>query len=187
MWKSLTILFAAAALLAACATTPAPTAANAYFANLRTLCGKSFEGRLVTNEAADAAFAGKPLVMGVVDCAEPDTVRIPFAVGEDRSRTWVMTRTISGGLRLKHDHRHPDGTADVLTQYGGDTAAAGTATRQDFPVDEFSRALFARQNLPRSLTNVWSVEIMPGQTFAYELNRADRHFRVAFDLSRPIP
>ena len=177
---------AAALALVACSTVPAPTAHDAFFANLRTLCGKSFAGRMVTTDAADAAFAGKALTMGVVDCAAPDAVRIPFAVGEDRSRTWVITRKINGGARLKHDHRHADGTEDVLTQYGGDTSSAGTATRQDFPVDEFSKALFTREKRTVSLTNVWAVEIAPGQTFAYELNRADRHFRVQFDISRPL-
>src|SRR3712207_8407608 len=48
-------------------------------------------------------FAGKRLVMHVRDCS-PNEVRIPFHVGEDRSRTWIVTRT-AAGLRLKHDHR----------------------------------------------------------------------------------
>ena len=51
-------------------------------------------------------------------------IRIPFHVGEDRSRTWVMTPT-SVGLRLKHDHRHEDGSEDEVTQYGGDTRGTG--------------------------------------------------------------
>lgn len=124
--------------------------------------------------------------MGSVQCAAPNVVRIPFAVGEDRSRTWVVTRVAHGRLRLKHDHRHADGTEDAVSQYGGETAAPGAATRQDFPADDFSRDLFVRQKLPRSLTNVWALELKPGETFAYELNRADRHFRVAFDLRRPL-
>jgi hypothetical protein len=31
------------------------------------------------------------------------------------------------------------------------------------------------------------MEIHPGRTFAYELRRPNRHFRVEFDLSRPVP
>jgi hypothetical protein len=56
------------------------------------------------------------------------------AAAEDRSRTWVITRTATG-LRLKHDYRHTDGTPDALTMYGGDTVGPGTAQRQSFPAD----------------------------------------------------
>ena len=89
-------------------------------------------------------------------------------------------------MRLKHDHRHEDGSENVLTQYGGDTAAEGTPTRQDFPADQFSRDLFIANDIPQSATNVWGVEIIPGETFAYELNRENRHFRVEFDLSQEV-
>ena len=175
------------ALLAlnACATAPVPvTAQDTFFANLTALCGQRFEGRVVTTDAADAAFADARLLMHVRDCSA-DEVRIPFWVGEDRSRTWVITRT-DAGLRLKHDHRHEDGSEDVLTQYGGDSVDAGTAERQEFPVDAFSQALFTRENRAVSNTNVWAVEVHPEGTFAYELRRENRHFRVEFDLSRPV-
>lgn len=172
--------------LSGCSSAPPPAApADLFFSELNTLCGKSFAGHLVSNDAADAAFAGKPLIIGPVACATSGEVRVPLAVGEDRSRTWVVTRVAYGHLRLKHDHRHADGTEDPVTQYGGDAVAPGTATRQDFPVDAYSKALFARENLPRSVTNVWTIELRAGQMFAYELNRADRHFRVEFDTSRP--
>jgi hypothetical protein len=173
--------------LTACATAPLPTPAASYFENLRTLCGKTYEGRLAVNEPADEMFAGKRLVMGPVACRDADVVRIPFAVGEDRSRTWVLTRIEGDRIRLKHDHRHADGVEDGLSQYGGDSIDAGTSTRQYFPADAFSRDLFTRQNLPRSLTNIWSVAITPGAMFAYELRRADRHFRVEFDLAATAP
>ncbi len=177
-------LLALAACVSSAPTPPVPS--DAFFSELSALCGKRFAGRLDSTDAADAAFAGQPLVMGPVTCAAPDVVRVPFAVGEDRSRTWVITRVTRGHLRLKHDHRHADGAEDVLTQYGGDTIGAGTATRQDFPVDDFSKALFRRENRTVSLTNVWSVEVLPGRSLAYELNRADRHFRLEFDLSKPL-
>ena len=175
---------AAALLLAACATAPAPAPADAFFGRLQALCGKTFAGRVVTNDPLDADFAGKPLVMRVTGCTDSE-VRIPFAVGEDRSRTWVITRT-SDGLRLKHDHRHTDGTEDELSQYGGDTATSGSAARQEFPADAFSRTLFLAKGNPASVTNVWAVEVHPGQTYAYELRRENRFFRVEFDLSKPL-
>ncbi|MCW4462591.1 hypothetical protein OK349_12810 [Sphingomonas sp. BT-65] len=152
-------------------------------ARLTSLCSKAFAGRAVTTDPADAGFTGKPLVMHVAAC-EPGRVRIPFHVGEDRSRTWVLTRT-PAGLRLKHDHRHADGTSDTLTMYGGETAVPGSATRQEFPADAESIALFRANGAERSVTNVWAMEV-DDTSFAYELRRPGRHFRVEFDLTRPV-
>jgi hypothetical protein len=153
-----------------------------FWARLRALCGQAFEGRVVEGTApGDAAFAGKRLVMHVRACGA-DEIRIPFHVGSDRSRTWVLTRTATG-LRLKHDHRHEDGTPDRVTQYGGDTADAGTAGRQEFPADAFTAEL-----IPAARTNIWTVAVEPGATFVYALRRdaEGRRFRVEFDLSRPV-
>lgn len=178
-------LFALAALtLSACASAPEATPQDAFFARLHTLCGQAFEGRVVTTDPVDANFASERLVMHVRECNE-DVVRVPFHVGENRSRTWVITRT-ADGVRLKHDHRHEDGSEDVLTQYGGDTATPGSAERQDFPADQFSKTLFLANGASVSVDNVWAFEITPGQAFVYELRRPNRHFRVEFDLRRPV-
>ena len=163
----------------------AESAADRFFASLSTLCGKAYEGRVVSNDAADEDMRGSRLVMHVRECSD-DTIRIPFHVGEDRSRTWVVSRTEAGGLRLKHDHRHPDGSEDVLTQYGGDTTGPGTATRQEFPVDSFSKDLFNREGAAVSTTNVWAMEIEPDRVFAYELRRPNRYLRAEFDLTKPV-
>ncbi len=175
----------AAFWLVSCATTPAPAPQDQFFSRLHALCGQAFEGRVASPPAeADASFTGKRLVMHVRQCSERE-IRIPFHVGENRSRTWVVTRTASG-LRLKHDHRHEDGSEDKLTQYGGDTAAEGSADRQEFPADQASKELFLREKIPASTANVWAMEVHPGRTFAYELRRPGRFFRVEFDLSRPV-
>jgi hypothetical protein len=161
--------------------------AAAFMAAVADLCGLAFSRRIVANEAAgpDDPFEGKALVMHVRECG-PSQVRIPLHVGEDRSRTWVLTRTGSG-LQLKHDHRHADGSEDVLTMYGGDTVSPGSAVRQEFPADAESRALFAQQGLEVSIGNTWAMEIRPGANFVYELSRPGRLLRVEFDLSRPVP
>jgi hypothetical protein len=181
------LALSAALLVAGCATVPVATGPQEQFmARLLDLCGKSFEGRIVSPPvAADESFAGKRLVMHVRDCSRNE-MRIPFHVGDDHSRTWVITRTATG-LRLKHDHRHEDGSEDVLTQYGGDTVGPGTARRQEFPADQYSKDLFVRENIPQSTTNVWAVEVESGALFAYELRRPGRFFRVDFDLTRPVP
>ncbi len=184
--------------LSACATTPPSNPQDAFWANLSAHCGKAFPGTLASDEAVDADFKGRPLLMHVRSCNENE-IRIPFHVGPkeadgkwDRSRTWVITRTTTG-LRLKHDHRHQDGSEDRLTQYGGDTATAGTATAQAFPVDAESIALFRREGRDVSVTNVWEVEISNKRAasprFAYVLRRTGenaRFFRVEFDLSTTV-
>lgn len=178
------LLIAAALLTAGCATAPEPPdPQRAFFERLLSLCGQTLEGRIVSPPvAADADFAGKRLVMHVRDCS-PQQIRIPFHVGDDRSRTWVVTRTGSG-LQLKHDHLHADGSEDELSQYGGDTVTPGTANRQEFPADDFSRELFIRENIPQSVTNVWAMEVGPPSYFAYELRRPGRFFRVEFATKR---
>jgi hypothetical protein len=160
----------------------APYAADVFMSRLNQVCGQWFSGKVVSNDAADADMASQRLLMHVRDCG-PDEVRIPFQVGEDKSRTWVVTRT-ANGLRLKHDHRHEDGTEDELSQYGGDTANGGTETRQEFPADAFSKQLFETKGNPASVTNVWAMEVSD-LLFAYELRRPQRFFRVEFDLTKP--
>lgn len=172
---------------ATAAAADAPSAGQ-FFHALQQLCGKRFAGAIVADQpppAADDPFTGRALEMHVRDCSAEE-VRIPFAVGEDRSRTWIITRTATG-LRLKHDHRHADGTPDVLTMYGGDTVAPGTAQRQSFPADAETLALFTAQDRTVSLTNVWALEV-DAQHFVYELARpTGRLFRVRFDLTTPLP
>lgn len=167
---------------------PAPAAAervpaDVFLARLNQLCGQRFEGKVVSTDPIDADMASQRLVMHVRDCAAEE-VRIPFHVGVDRSRTWVVTRTATG-LRLKHDHRHEDGTEDKLSQYGGDTASGGTHLRQEFPADPFSKELFLKEGNPASVTNTWAMEAGEA-VFAYELRRPERFFRVEFDLTRPV-
>ena len=184
--KMLVLAVAAAVSLSACATAPQPAhPQDVFLARLKALCGQSFAGRVVSTDAADADFAASALRMQVRDCAA-DEVGIPFAVGEDRSRRWVVTRT-EAGLRLKHDHRDPEGVIHGYHLYGGDTAGPGTAARQEFPVDAESIEQFVAGGATVSTTNVWAMEVHPGRLFAYELRRpGGRFLRVEFDLTRPL-
>jgi hypothetical protein len=179
------MVLACAALLAGCGASvgaPAPMGEqDAFWASLQRLCGKAYGGQLVEGSAADSSFRQNALVMHVRQCSDSE-IRIPFHLGENRSRTWIVTRT-DAGLRLKHDHRHEDGSEDRVTQYGGDTRDAGTSARQEFWADAHTATL-----IPAAATNVWTMEVIPGQRFAYALRRegTDRRFRVEFDLTRPI-
>lgn len=164
--------------------------ADAFMAAIAAHCGQAYEGKVVEDTPAPTGkdpFAGQRLVMHVRGCADPGhELRIPFHVGDDHSRTWVLTRTESG-LRLKHDHRHADGSPDAITLYGGDSRPPGTAERQQFPADADSVAMFRRVDMLASTHNVWAMEIEPDQRFVYELTRPEgRRFRVQFDLSKPV-
>lgn len=152
-----------------------------FWQSLQSLCGRAFAGRLTESNAGDSLFVRSTVIMHVRECT-PKEVRVPLHVGDDRSRTWVIT-PVGGGLRLKHDHRHRDGSEDPITQYGGDTHEPGTGSRQEFHADSLTAAL-----IPAARTNIWTVEILPGVAFAYGLRRegTDRRFRVEFDLTRPV-
>jgi hypothetical protein len=154
-----------------------------FYSRLRALCGQAYEGRIVTGDAADSEMAAQRLVVQFRSCSD-DVLRIPFHVGNDHGRTWVVTRT-AAGLGLDHEHRARDGSALAPTHYGGHTIAPGNPRRQEFPADQATRDLFVRENVPASITNVWAIEIVPGRLFAYELRRPGRFFRAELDLTRP--
>lgn len=196
-------ILGAGLVLAGCDTAPGSQPVkpqDAFWTALSNHCGRAYAGRLVSEDKADTDMRGADMVMHVRECSD-ERIAIPFhirpkendgAAGEwDRSRTWLITRT-DGGLCLKHDHRHEDGTSDTVTMYGGDTASRGSARAQDFPVDAESVALFERERLTASVTNVWRIEI-DDNGFAYQLTRPapegeerGRRFRAEFDLTRPI-
>ncbi|HEV7382793.1 MAG TPA: hypothetical protein VGN64_23520 [Dyadobacter sp.] len=150
-----------------------------FWETLQRHCGKSFEGSLTSTPANDD-FAGKKLVMHVRSCEEK-TIRIPFFVGEDRSRTWVLTLE-NDRIQLKHDHRHADGSEDKVTQYGGKATNTGSAEIQVFPADQQTTDL-----LPQAATNVWWITLNK-KSFSYNLRRmgSDRLFTVTFDLSQTV-
>jgi hypothetical protein len=155
---------------------------DAFFSAIKQHCGKAFEGKVAVDNQPSAAFEAK-LVMFVRHCNQAE-LQIPFYVGDNASRTWIIKKTGSG-LSLKHDHRHEDGTDDPVTMYGGHTRGAGYNQIQSFPVDQYSKELFAQQGLPQSITNTWQVYIYP-EMFSYRLVREGREFRVDFDLTKPI-
>jgi hypothetical protein len=178
------LLCSLGAAVAACGDPTSRTAVDpqeAFWAALQDLCGRAFAGTVVADVGGDDSMASQRLVMHVRACSDGE-IRIPFHVGDDRSRTWVLTRT-ADGLRLKHDHRHEDGTEDTITQYGGDTREPGTPGKQEFHADAHTANL-----LPVAAANIWTVEVIPGRRFAYGLRREQqtRRFRAEFDLGEAI-
>jgi hypothetical protein len=164
---------------AAAAQTPAPN--ETFWSELQKLCGKAFAGTVAAAPADDTTFKDKVLLMHVRSC-EPDRIRIPFVVGDDRSRTWLLTRK-GNRIELRHDHRHADGKPDAVTMYGGWTTSAGMPTRQMFPADVETVKV-----VPAAATNVWWIDLAPGEHYSYNLRRmgSERYFSIKFDVKTPV-
>ncbi len=154
-----------------------------FFSCIARHCGKAYQGKIVVDNTTAGSFANKKLIMHVRKCTEHQ-LQVPFHVGDDASRTWIMTKTGSG-LSLKHDHRHKDGHFAEATMYGGHTVDAGWAQRQSFPADQYSKALFVEQGMPQSVGNTWQLFVYP-EKFSYRLVRQGRVFQVDFDLTVPV-
>jgi len=161
---------------------------DVFWDELKKLCGKAFAGKIDADTSPSPDFTGKALVMHVRSC-EKDRIRIPFFVGEDKSRTWVLTRK-KGRIELKHDHRHEDGKPDKVTMYGGTTNNAGEAIRQFFPADEQTTKVVAPPvgDAPSAAANIWWIELVPGQHYSYNLRRLGRGrlFSVKFDITKEV-
>lgn len=153
---------------------------NQFWQKLKEHCGKTYEGTVTNGATTNDGFSGKRLVMNVLSCSE-DQLLIPFNVGENRSRTWILTK-MKDRIELKHDHRHEDGTNDAVTMYGGTTTNSGLPGIAVFPADQMTAT-----TIPAAATNVWWITIN-NTTFTYNLRRigSDRLFTVTFDITKPI-
>lgn len=173
--------------LTACSTTDAQqppsvqTRQDVFFLSLRNYLGNRYPGRVDPDGTPENPFGDEPLEIEFT-IASYDEIRIPMRVGDDRSRTWIITRTDSG-LELRHDHRDPDGTPHDVTDYGGISTDDGTIHRQHFPANEKTAAM-----IPEAATNVWTLELKPDRReLIYNLTRhGEPRFRAVFDLSRPL-
>lgn len=145
-------------------------AQQAFFNDLRSLCGQSLTGKtqfLWSNDPKDP-FVVNPLKAYVRVCTDTE-IRIPFHIGEDTSRTWIFTMTAEG-LQFKHQHLKPDGTPDRITNYGGMATVSGTRSRQYFPADQQTVSLDTAYT-----TNQWNVVLDLAQgTLEYRLTRYQR-------------
>ena len=150
-----------------------------FFSEISRHCGKAYTGKVTKDTSKNPNFANKKLVMHIRKCSDTD-LQIPFHVGENSSRTWLITK-VDSGLTLKHDHRHRDGTDDKLTMYGGHSLGQGSSHSQSFPADNYSKQLFIDNNIPNSVGNTWQVLIYP-DVFSYRLTRQGMEFQVDFDL-----
>lgn len=182
IWIVLSLLIIQSAALARPAPLVSTPTHDRFFSNIAKHCGKAFEGKVTVDNQPSSAFDAR-LVMHVRECTKAE-LQVPFHVGDDASRTWIITKTGSG-LSLKHDHRKKDGSDDPLTMYGGHTLDAGYGQMQSFPADQYSKELFVNTGIPQSVGNTWQMFIYE-KTFSYRLIRQGREFKVNFDLTKPV-
>lgn len=139
-----------------------------FFDRISSLCGSRFEGQSVFPADPGDGFRDK-LLVAVIETCKADEIRIPFIVGDDHSRTWILQKT-DDGLQLKHDHRHEDGTADEITLYGGTTNSSGTQLSQSFPADDYTAKL-----IPDAESNEWFLSVSEdGDEMTYYLERHNK-------------
>lgn len=145
-----------------------------FWAALQGMCESAYEGELLqAPEGDDQVDPDARLVVHFWECGD-DRLRIPFHVGEDRSRTWVLLRH-DDEIELRHDHRYEDGEEEENTWYGSSTMEEGTAYRQDF-VQESD-----------GVTGGWRIEIHPGERYTYGTIRdGEWRHHLEFDLSEEV-
>jgi hypothetical protein len=151
-----------------------------FINNMQAYCGKSFAGVPVF-PVENNPMGNERLVVIFESCNDTE-MRMPFHVGTDKSRTWILTQT-PDGLLFKHDHRHEDGTPDEVTNYGGFANSSGNALVQYFPADQFTKEL-----IPYAAGNEWSFEIdQENKQLHYVLKRDGAlRFKATFDLSKEL-
>jgi len=151
-----------------------------FLEQFKPFAGQYFEGQIVEGGKEGDGFTGKRLLMQVMSYDDRE-VKIPFYVGEDKSRTWILGYS-NHVITLKHDHRHEDGSPDKVTFYGGTSPNEGAKHIQVFPADNETCEL-----IDYACQNVWWIT-MDGKTYTYNLRRigSERVFTVKFDLTKPV-
>jgi hypothetical protein len=164
-----------ALVMAACTQTSDPKVD--FFAEMSTLCGQTLKGESVWPDDPAHDFYGADLTATFAACSDTE-IQIPFQVNEDKSRTWIITKSDTG-LLFKHDHRHEDGSPDSVTNYGGWAHDAGSRYEQSFMADADTGAL-----IPAAVTNVWTFTIdRKAGTLTYYLERHGQpRYKASFSL-----
>jgi hypothetical protein len=155
---------------------------DAFWAALTAHCGKAYGGQISDVTPHYQGNVGRAAVIHFFDCSA-DRIHIPLHLDDDRSRNWILTR-VNGTIRLKHDHRHADGTEDSVSQYGGDAPIPGLPTRQIFPADAHTASI-----LPLRADNFWFFDFIRPDALQYGVHwpKMGHSIRYEFDLSTPVP
>jgi hypothetical protein len=156
-------------------------AQHAFFETMRGLCGQTFGGRTIFAEVSDTTFEPARLYFTVEECGDQE-LRMPFVVGGDHSRTWIL-RMGEEGLTFLHEHLRADGTEYENSGFGGHASPEGSSTFQHFPDHQ------ATAETPPELRRVWRLRLdREHELFHYYLDRGGRPaYRLLFHLGPPSP
>ncbi|TVR53298.1 MAG: hypothetical protein EA421_11530 [Gemmatimonadales bacterium] len=156
-------------------------AQRAFFEEMSSLCGQTFGGRTILAEESDTTFEPARLYFTVENCGD-DELRMPFVVGDDDSRTWILSME-EGGLTFVHEHLRPDGTPYENSGFGGRASGEGSDVFQHFP--DFQ----ATEETPAAERRVWRLRLdREYEIFHYYLDRGGRPaYRLVFHLGPPSP
>ena len=176
---SLSMVYGASTALSAVASD------TGLFEKLSANCGKAFMGRTKLDPAASETYRAVDIILHVRDCSD-NQIQMPMHVGDNHSRTLIISKLDDGRLQLQHRHTHEDGSPDDLTLYGGFTKqGSGDGMRANFHVGDYTRQLFIDHKIQRSLENVWTIS-MGDKTATYELHRSTLDFIIEFDLTKRV-
>jgi len=153
----------------------------AFWDNIQAHCGNAYRGKLADATPFYQTFDADQIIIHVRNCTDTLT-HISLHIDANHSRNLMLTK-VNGTLRLKHDHRNPDGTEEEISQYGGDAPSPGLKTRQIFEADEHTAEI-----LPNRFDNFWFLDIMDEQTLAYGVHwpKHGNSIRMEFDISSPV-
>jgi hypothetical protein len=153
-----------------------------FFNHFKLLEGKKYAGKEVFIAEGMESWASLELIMHVREFTDT-AVYIPFKVGNNSSRTWMLIMEGENTLRFRHDHRHDDGSPEDLNLYGGYGTKNGSAYKQVFPADDFTCNM-----LERICDNEWTVEFSEDlSVFSYSLRKArELIIQIDFDLKNAI-
>jgi hypothetical protein len=163
------------------ASEPAPEQLE-FWDRLVAHCGNAYPGVVDDFTPYYASSAEYETIIAHFRECEDERIHIAMHMDDDRSRNWILTK-VGGTIRLKHDHRHEDGTEEEITQYGGDAPRPGLPHRQIFMADEHTARI-----LPDRWDNFWFMDFMDEDTFAYGVHWPEHgnSIRIHFDLSTPV-
>lgn len=153
-----------------------------FWNTLQQHCGNAYAGSLgdATPYYSGVAHA-EAFTLHFFNCTDSLT-HIALHVDENRSRNLMLTIT-GHTLRLKHDHRYPNGIEEEISQYGGEAPGTGLSHRQIFWADGFTARI-----LPQRYDNFWFLDIMDKETLAYGVHwpKEGHSIRLEFDITSPI-
>ena len=184
------LLLLSIAILGACSQrqnkkdeiTQTPNNQVEFFKHFKKLEGRRYAGKEIFIAEGKDSWAALELEIYVREYTDT-IIYIPFRVGDNKSRPWMIIMEKGNKLRFRHDHRHEDGTPEDLNLYGGYATEEGTSIKQFFPADEFTCKM-----LDRIRDNEWIVEFSEDLTkFYYSLRKkGELIITVEFDLSTPV-